>query len=234
MNSLFTLLFGVAIVVNAVPAFSERYSRDVILEGMAQPSEKTSGFKGAPFTIGVPDSEGDDYALYGLTSEEKRDNPCYVTIQTENINDSSQKLELKKNLCGGKERSKEMMATFKDTDYGKRSFITGIRVCLNKKGEKVKGIQIKGATISDDGNLEELTRERQRAKTGSLSRMAPKEPKDQRPNCNTWKKWAQCPLGQIATSAILHYEAGKEPRSVTGMALECKKVAKKGVGAVRQ
>lgn len=238
MNPKFTILIGIIgtiLVLSATPALSERYSRDVILEGTAQPTEKVSGFKGADFTIGVPDSEGDEYALYGITSEEKKDNPCYVTIKTENINDSSQKLELKKNLCGGKERSKEMQAFFGDKNYGKRSFITGIRVCLNNKGDRVKGIQVRGKTISDEGNLDKLTTQHQDKKAGSLSRMAPEEPKDNRPNCNNnWKKWAQCPGDQIATAAILHYEAGKEPRSLTGIALQCKRVSKKGGGAIRR
>ncbi|MBX3335942.1 MAG: hypothetical protein KF876_17555, partial [Nitrospira sp.] len=77
------------------PTQAERYPKDVMLNGAAVPSEHISGFKGADFEVGMPDtSTNEDYAIYGLTSEERRDHPCYITVQTENVNDSGQKQDL--------------------------------------------------------------------------------------------------------------------------------------------
>ena len=98
--------------------------KDVMFSGAAVSSEHISGFKGADFEVGVPDtSTNEDYAVFGLTSEERRDHPCYVTVRTENVNDSSAKQDLKKeNSVSGKEKSREMVAAFTDKSYGKRSF----------------------------------------------------------------------------------------------------------------
>ncbi|MBA4141749.1 MAG: hypothetical protein H0X43_01835 [Nitrosospira sp.] len=53
-------------------------------------------------------------------------------------------------------------------------------------------------------------------------------PSDQRPNCGGWKKWVECPQGQIATAITAHFSAGPTPRSVTGIALQCRMVSKGG------
>ncbi|MBK9308347.1 MAG: hypothetical protein IPM58_14990 [Nitrospira sp.] len=209
------------------PTQAERYPKDVMLNGAAVPSEHISGFKGADFEVGMPDtSTNEDYAIYGLTSEERRDHPCYITVQTENVNDSGQKQDLKKELCGGKERSKEMVATYTDASYGKRSFITGVSVCMNNDNTRVKGLQIRGGTITDDAKLGKLERKTEGQSTFGLERQAPTEPRDNRPNCNNnWKRWALCPQdNQIATAVVLHFEAGKEPRSLTGIGLKCRNV----------
>ena len=64
--------------------FSEGYSQEVRLHGATE-ATKISGFAGETSIVGVPNSQQD--AVYGLSFEEKGDNPCYVTIQTEDIND---------------------------------------------------------------------------------------------------------------------------------------------------
>ncbi|MDH5738853.1 MAG: hypothetical protein OEY77_00845 [Nitrospira sp.] len=206
---------------------AERYLKDVMLKGAPVPSEHISGFQGSAFEVGVPDSSSnDDYAVYGLSSEEQRDHPCYVTIRTENVNDSSAKQDLKKELCSGKEKSREMVAAFTDKSYGQRSFVTGVRVCMNGDSTRVKGIQIRGQTITDRGVMGKLERGASDQKMGNIAHLNPQEPKDDRPNCNNnWKRWALCPQdNQIATAVVLHFEAGKEPRSLTGIGLKCRTV----------
>src|SRR5680860_212483 len=80
------------LLLGAASTQAERYAKDVMLNGARVDSEHISGFQGADFVVGVPDSStNDDYALFGLSSEEQRDHPCYVTVRTENINDSSGK-----------------------------------------------------------------------------------------------------------------------------------------------
>lgn len=46
-------------------------------------------------------------------------------------------------------------------------------------------------------------------------------PSDERPNCDGWKKWAECPAGQIATAITAHFSARSNPCSLTGIALQC-------------
>lgn len=225
------LTFG----LNTTLAFSERYSQEVTLRGTAE-TTKISGFAGETSLLGVPNSQQDDYAIYGFSSEEKGDNPCYVTVRSENINDSGKKLDLKKNFCGGKEKSREMKVEFKDSDYGKRTFVTGIKVCMNNKETRVKGFKIRGKAITENGALAALETSASGAHVGGIQRIVEKEPSDKRPNCDKdkWKKWAECPEGKIATAAVLHFEAGKEPRSLTGIALKCRSLSasRQGTGAV--
>ena len=75
---------------------AERYDQSVGFEG---PVKKRGSFWfcRSEVTVGVPDGQQDDYAIYGFTSEERRDDPCYVNILTENVNDSAKKLDTKKN-----------------------------------------------------------------------------------------------------------------------------------------
>lgn len=227
------------LVLGVPSSHAERYANDLILTGTAFPSEHISGFKGTAFELGIPDSEStDEYAIFGISSEERQDHPCYVSVKTENINDSEHKLDLKKELCDGKERSREMVAAYTDSSYGKRSFVTGVRVCMNNDNTRVKGIQIRGGTVTDEGRLRALERKVEGQSSGGLRRVAPEEPQDERPNCNdNWKRWALCPGdNHIATTVELHFEAGKEPRSLTGIALKCRHVsaAGSGTGAVRR
>ncbi|OQW36071.1 MAG: hypothetical protein A4E19_15440 [Nitrospira sp. SG-bin1] len=226
------------LVLGAPQSHAERYVNDVRLTGTAVPSEHMSGFKGTAFELGIPDSAApDEYAIFGIASEERKDHPCYVTVKTENVNDPNLKLDLKKELCDGKERSKEIVAAYTDSSYGKRSFVTGVRVCMNNDNTRVKGIQIRGGAINEEGRLSNLEPNNEGQSVAGIRRVAPEEPRDERPNCNNnWRRWALCPGdNHIATAVELHFEAGKEPRSLTGIALKCRQVsaAGSGTGAVR-
>ncbi len=237
-HAVFGSLAFLMLVLGVPSSHAERYANDVRLIGTAVPSEHMSGFKGTAFELGIPDSESqDEYAIFGIASEERKDHPCYVSVKTENVNDSNLKLDLKKELCDGKERSREMVAAYTDSSYGKRSYVTGVRVCMNNDNTRVKGIQIRGRTITDEGRLRDLERKAEGQRVAGLQRVAPEEPQDERPNCNNnWKRWALCPSeNHIATAVELHFEAGKEPRSLTGIALKCRQVsaAGSGTGAVR-
>lgn len=206
---------------------AERYTTDVRLAGTPISSDNISGFKGTTFELGIPDSESvDEYAIVGLTSEERKDHPCFVSVKTENLNDSSRKLDLQKALCDGKDRSKKIEASYPDSSYGKRSFVTGARVCMNNDNTRVKGLQIRGVTITDDGRLSDLEQKVEGQSSGGLQRISPQEPQDDRPNCNNnWKRWSLCPASNhIVTAVELHFEAGKEPRSLTGIGLKCRAI----------
>jgi hypothetical protein len=69
----------------------------------------------------------------------------------------------------------------------------------------IRAITLRGQRITDAGTLEDFGPDQQDART----------------NCHQdhWKRW---PAGQIATAAIIHFEAGNTPRSWTGIELRCR------------
>ena len=217
------LIFGM-FIFNGQVAMADRYYRDIHFTGKTVPSNGISGFQGTPFVVGVPDAQGDDdYALYGIASEEQRDQPCHVKVRSENINDSNGQQDLTKELCDGSPGSKEISAAYGNLNYDPRSFITGVRVCMNKQKDRVKGLQIQGRTISISGTTEPIVQKDHQGKKGDN---VPLQPKDERPNCDDWKNWASCPgENQIATGVILHFGAGKQPRSLVGIGLQCRTVS---------
>jgi hypothetical protein len=95
-----------------------------------------------------------------------------------------------------------------------RVFVTGIQVCMNKGDDRIKGVHLRGQRITD---------------VGTLVNFGP-DAQDFRTNCHQdhWKRWANCPAGQIATAAIVHFEAGNTPRSWTGIELRCRSVRATG------
>jgi hypothetical protein len=95
--------------------------------------------------------------FYAISSQERRDNPCALWIGTKSVNDSAKNTGAIKNLCGGTPTSRAMRAEYRDDmGFGRRVFVTGIRVCANNKEIRVKGFQLRGKQIEDDGRLAAL------------------------------------------------------------------------------
>ena len=179
----------------------------VELTGEPAPSGLT-GFPGSKFTLGDPDSTS--RALVGVVSRERSDDPCFVSVGWEDVNQSSVHGALTKDLCGGNgPNSGTMGATYANTGgTANRVFIAGAQVCMNSADDKIKGIHLRGQRITDAGVLEDFGPDEQDART----------------NCHQdhWKRWVNCPAGQVATAAIIHFEAGNTPRSWTGIELRCR------------
>jgi hypothetical protein len=185
-----------------------------------------SGFSGTSFTVGSPKST---HGLNGLWSVERSDKPCYVASMTEDINNSSDDSGELKDLCGAKATSSEIKAQFGEIKFDDRTFIRAVRVCMNKDNDRVKGFQIRGRKIDSNGNVINLpARYPDSSGSSGLDALVDlNAPNDQRPNCDGWKKWAECPEeGQIATALIAHFGPGSNPRSLTGIALQCRLVSK--------
>src|SRR5262245_16062950 len=70
----------------------------VELTGEPAPSG-LSGFPGSKFTLGDPDSSS--RALVGVVSRERSDDPCFVSVGWEDVNQSSVNSASTKDLCGG-------------------------------------------------------------------------------------------------------------------------------------
>ena len=206
IRSIFCLLILGAQSINGFAASSVA---EVELTGDPSTSG-LSGFRGTTYPLGDPNSK--THALDGVYSREKSDNPCYVAIGWEDINHAFTFGTIEKDLCGG-HGSNVNMLTAQYPDSGGKSnwvFITGIQVCMNKSDDRIKGIHVHGKRITDTGQLADFNPDAQ----------------DSRTNCHQdhWQRWADCPAGQIATSAIMHFEAGKTPRSWTGVELQCRRL----------
>jgi hypothetical protein len=100
------------------------------------------------------------------------------------------------------------IADFGDHAFGEKAFISGVNVCLNRSGDKVNGWTLTGRKIEPDGRLIDLTSSTNAA----------------RPNCDEYQEAINCPAGEVATAAMVHYGPGAERQSWIGMALQCRAV----------
>ena len=106
-------LVVLALILTTTLAFAERFNKDVRFIGAAVSFEHVSGFQGTAFEVGVPDASGNnDYAVFGIASEEQRDHPCFVKVMSENINDWSAQQDLTKELCHGSTSSAEVTTEY--------------------------------------------------------------------------------------------------------------------------
>jgi hypothetical protein len=217
------------------------YEIDVLLAGTPE-TTRVSGYRGTALTLDVDD---DEQAIYGISSAERRDNPCWILVSTEDVNDSANSTGAMRDLCGATPGSRTMRAVYRDDMYfGQRVFVTGIRVCTNNRETRVKGFQLRGKRIEDDGGLATLTyppgSTTYRLASGRLSDRGlhqdnSQNPADYRNNCREWHAWAECPQShQVATGLIAHFEAGTTPRSLTGVQLQCRNVVQSHSGATRK
>ncbi len=177
-------------------------------------SSGLSGFPGSAFTLGDPDGSG--RALVGVLSRERSDKPCSVSIGWEDVNQSGTNGALTKDMCGDNgPTSSTMGGTYANTGgTANRVFVTGVQVCMNEDDDRIKGIHLRGQRITE---------------TGTLASFGP-DAQDSRSNCHQdhWKRWVDCPSGQVATAAIVHFAAGNTPRSWTGIGLQCRGIRTTG------
>ena len=175
------------------------------------PAVGISGFSGSKFTRGNPAST--NTAVFAILSNERSDEPCYVAVGTENINDATMDTIPVPaiDLCGPKgPKSGTLHADFLDTNAGgsdDRVFVSGVRVCMDRGDDKVKGIHVRGKRITTSGTLVDFSPDAQ----------------DSRTNCHQdhWKSWVNCSTGQIATAVDLYFSPGNTPRSLIGIGLQC-------------
>ena len=206
------LVIGAALIVGGIglgiPGSAQTFAT---VELTGDPSSTgLTGFPGSKFTLGDPDS--DSRALVGVLSRERSDEPCEVSVGWEDVNQAGTNDAVTKELCGPKgPNSGTMGGIYANTGGGaNRVFVTGAQVCMNKADDRIKGIHLQGKRITDTGTLVDFGPDAQDART----------------NCHQdhWKRWVNCPDGQVATAAIVHFEAGNTPRSWTGIALQCRSI----------
>lgn len=213
------LVVGTALILCALGIAVPGAAQTVAVELTGDPSSSgLSGFPGSKFTLGDPNSSR--RALVGVVSRERSDEPCFVSVGWEDVNQFGTNGAVTKELCGGKgATSGTMGATYANTGgVANRVFITGVQVCMNRGDDRIKGIHLRGQRITDASTLVNFGPDAQ----------------DTRTNCHQdhWKRWVSCPAGKIATAAIIHFEAGNTPRSWTGIELRCRGLRITAAGSV--
>jgi hypothetical protein len=187
-----------------------------------------SGFPGKAVRVGAPSTVG--FAVGSLDSYEQRDNPCKLSVGSDAVREplvhtwTSEMLRYDDaDRCDGSpgDRIRVELGFFPSFIEAHRddlwqAFVSGVRICTNNDGTRLKGFEIKGRTVmvAGDGIVVD---------DAVLDRDASQ---DARQHCNdaNWKRWVACPGQQVATAVLVHFEAGNAPRSVTGLALECRAI----------
>ncbi|MGH8684245.1 MAG: hypothetical protein ACREUM_02735, partial [Nitrosospira sp.] len=181
-------VFAASLFTVAPPAFSEDAA---LLIGAVTPTE-VSGFAGTSFTLGMPQGT---HGVYGLWSVERNDKPCYIASMTQDVNKLTADSGAIKDLCGENPTSKEIKVQFGDVKFAKRTFVRALRVCMNNDNTRVKGFQIRGSEIGDDDKVSDLPARYpdSSASSGMSALVDLNAPSDLRLNCDSWKKWVECP-----------------------------------------
>lgn len=198
------LLVGLALAGAATAICSQATAQPThVTLGAGTTTTSTSGFAGAARTVELSDQE----ALKYIRWWERRDHPCLIEITGRHVRyDFFPGPQYSGNWCGGRSGD---LAKVGFTNVQNQNFISGLRVCTNRDGSRVKGIQVRGRSVSTAGHVGEST--------------TVPEPED-RANCSVWRRWVNCPEGHVATGVVVQLEAGNEPRSIVGMALKCRHV----------
>ncbi len=182
-------------------AFAQTAVTTLDFSGPEVQSER-SGAAGAARRLVLSGPKG----LKTIAWEERRDNPCVIEIRGRNISNMGLTQNEELNLCGvGESVRYETVGFAEDASL---IYVSGLRVCMDRGGERVKGIQVRGRITASNGTLTAGSR----------------EPRFERPNCHEWRRWVECPANHIASGLIADFDAGKEPRSMTGISLICRRV----------
>jgi hypothetical protein len=170
-----------------------------------------SGGIGEPHSV---DLRGNS-AMNAIRWREFNDHPCSIEIRGRAVDNHLAPDSRELNQCiqagfrggGGRQNPGAWKAVgFENSLAG--NYIGALRVCLNGNGTRVKGIAVLGRKVQASGELSGIRQ----------------TPETSLPNCSRWQQWAECPEGHVATGLVGHYEAGNNPRSLTGLALRCRPI----------
>ena len=226
------LVLGILVFIPLI-ALSDTgsYAANVRLQSTIE-TTSVSGFKG---TTQVLKTDGANQALYAISSSERRDVPCNIEVSTEDLNQRDARSTAKRSWCGKPATSRPLLAGYSDNGLNEtRVFISGLRVCMNRADKRIKGFQLAGKHIDDNGRVSPIEfKPYSYVRGGGGSRIppvisTPENPATARPNCDAgnWKRWATCSRpDQVATGLVVHVGAGNLPRAITGIALRCQIVS---------
>ena len=216
------------------------FAQQADLQGNSSTTSYSGKDKSQKSSFTKPASDND--AIFSVVMGERSDDPCYLKIRFHDVASGTESSKTY-DKCSGKEKSLRTI-TLPD-----EVFVTGVRVCLNSGGDKVKGIQLIGnygaCLLGGDyvyvkpapcGSVVNVSGHDYRlCSTNQPSFVAldcgnPIKPHFERTNCqgsnkgpdSDWEKTVNCPSGKVATGMKLNTrEGGGKRRMFNGIALVC-------------
>ncbi len=198
-----------------------------------------------PTTVELGKPASSNGALYAVTIGEDADDPCHVEAKFRDVASGSAQSTRTLDGCAGRRVGDPLTASLPGGAY-----VTGVRVCLNSRGDKMKGLQLVGAydqcvlgadsmtgTVPGCTGVVKISGHDYRLcntggpTTRTLSCSVPLTSYVERPNCrgskhdmpdDDWEKVVSCREGMVATGLKLRTVAGGGGRRmVQGVALTC-------------
>ena len=236
-----TIFIGIVALALSQPGIAN----DVKLRG--KPSNTDYSGRDASRKTTIEKSFSDNDAIYGIVAAEDRNDPCYLQINFRDVTTGATSSRTYNECDGNREGDRETLSM---PDGG---FVTGVRVCLNKDGDKIKGIQLIGSyggcllgadsvsvvppgcssVVKISGHEYRLCNTDQPT---YVTRSCSTEIADdfERNNCvgtkkgpdSDWEKKVTCPPGHVATGFKLNTrEGGGNRRMYNGISLVCYEIS---------
>ncbi|GAB5534517.1 MAG: hypothetical protein Rubg2KO_07660 [Rubricoccaceae bacterium] len=176
---------------------------------------------------------GGNAILWGLHLDEASDKPCDLELFWWRQDTSSRTQGLFKTtfrLCGDKTSSDGFVGVGYSNSYivwdsngvptgnphvlAPSVFLAahGVRACLNRRGDRIKGVRLLGSTVNQDDAGEA------RRDFGLMRDF-------ERTNCNTWKTIRKCDVGDVVVGVDIHHSDGE----IHGLAPKCAPVTVRDV-----
>jgi hypothetical protein len=182
-------------------------------------------------------------AIYGVTIGEDTDDPCYMEIKYRDVATQEAQTSLKFSECAGHKVEDPLTPSLPSG-----AFVTGVQICLNSAGNKMKGIELIGnydacilgaetVTVAvppctpTSGGVEYnicdpdapafKTVSCDRSLTSFVKRPHCPGPRREPPD-EDWEREVSCPAGMVATGMKLRTIDGSGDRKmIDGVALVC-------------
>jgi len=187
-------------------------------------------------------SAADNDAVFSVIMGERSDDPCYLQLRFRDVASGAESSKTF-NECSGDAKS------LRTISLPKGAFATGVRVCLNASGDKVKGIQLLGnygaCLLGDEFVYAERAPCSSVVKVSGHDYRLCSNPQPsyvamecsssmqayyERTNCQganngpdgDWEETVRCPAGKVATGMKLNLrDGGGDRKMYNGIALDC-------------
>jgi len=147
-----------------------------------------SGLSGAKGKTHAHQHQAANYGLKGLSFiEAGGDRPCRLVAIYDRL--SADHLNLTNHDFPDHGCTKQTESTKTVRFSGRDEFVQGVKVCLNGKGNRIKGAEIHGARVTDSHKVVPFSETRKVVRT----------------NCKDWKALARCAKTEIAVGMQVHY-----------------------------
>lgn len=135
---------------------------------------------------------------------ERNDRPCFLRVRFRTHRPDVARTDDTFDGCDGNSRSAKTVSI--DHITSELRAVAGLRICQRRQNDRLKGVQVFGARITEGGVGHD------QAITES----------DERTNCNEWQPTVSCPADRVATGVIVHFHRNvRAPNEIIGLSLRC-------------